>query len=236
MITHIFNSDLLTNEATKALNAHFKNASNNPFLFLMSGGSSLALLNLIDTSNFNEKSTVAVSDERYSTDPAVNNLAQIEKTLFYKAVTKNGASVIDSKPGAGELMNELGARFDESLKKWIKNNPTGIIIASAGIGPDAHTTGIMPYPEDNELFEKTFDDSSLWAVAYDAKNKNQYNLRITITLPFIRKINHVVIFASGNSKKNALTKLLSNDGTLNESPCRIWRELKDVQLFTDQEI
>ena len=236
MTTHIFNSESLAIKAALALNTHFKEASNKPFIFLMSGGSSLALLDLINTSYFNKNSTIVVSDERFSNDPAVNNLAQIEKTIFYKAVTKNGASVIDSKPKENESLEELGIRFDALLKEWVRNNPTGIIIASAGIGPDAHTTGIMPYPENSDFFDKTFDDSSLWAVAYDAKNKNQYNWRITITLPFIRKINHAVIFASGDSKKNALTKLLSKNGTLNEGPCRIWRELKDVQLFTDQKI
>jgi 6-phosphogluconolactonase/glucosamine-6-phosphate isomerase/deaminase len=166
----------------------------------------------------------------------INNLAQVESTLFYKKIKDTGCKIIDSKPKEDESLDELGQRFENQISEWMKNNPDGDIIASAGIGPDAHTTGIMPYPEDPEFFQKAFDNTEHLAVGYDAKGKNQYSLRVTVTFPLIRKISFVVIYACGDSKKEALSKLFAQEGRLNESPCRIWRELDNVELFTDQEI
>ncbi len=236
MITHVLQSNILAQGAGAALNALFKEYGDKPFLFLSSGGSSLAILDFIDPSLFTKNSMIAVLDERYSTDPSINNLAQIEKTSFYEKVKKNGCAIIDTKPKEKESADMLAKRFETEIIDWMHQNKNGSIIASVGIGPDAHTSGIMPYPENKEFFEKTFDDQNHLVVAYDAVGKNPHRERVTTTLTFLRKINYTVIFVSGESKKIALQKLVSRDGNLAESPCRIWRELKNVQLFTDQNI
>lgn len=233
MLIHTSETNTLIEKAAKALQSKIQEYSHKPLLFLISGGSSLKVLEYINTSVFTPKSTLVVSDERYSTDPKINNLAQIEQTDFYKKVISSGCSIIDSKPKQSETLTQFAQRFESELKKWVNENSDGVIIASAGIGPDAHTAGIMPYPENETIFNNMFNTNDVWTIGYDAGSKNQYPLRVTITLPFIRKIDYAVLYVQGGIKRPALEKLLAHTGNVHESPCRIWREIENTELFTD---
>lgn len=226
----------LIQSAADALNLLFKKYSPKPFLFLSSGGSSLKILDYVNPIYFNSESTLTILDERYSKDASVNNFAQLEETSFYKNVAQNKCQIINTKPLENETMHGLAERFESQLKKWLENYKDGVIIASIGIGSDSHTAGIMPYPENNKFFEDMFNNKDSLVVAYDATGKNLHRDRVTTTLPFLRKIKSAVVLASGDSKKNALINLLSDNGNLAESPCRILRELENVQIFTDQDI
>ena len=231
----VLSSTVVKKETAKALNRLFAAQQGKEFLFLSSGGSSLGLLEYINPLNFGPKSTIGVLDERYSGDSTVNNLAQMEMNNFYKQIHERGALTIDTKMHSRESMEYLARRFEDQLKDWVART-RGTIIASAGIGSDAHTSGIMPYPKDMKFFNDKFNDDACWVAAYDAKEKNPHRMRVTTTLPFLRKINSVIVFVSDESKKSAINKLLSENGTLNDSPCRIWREISDVEIYTDQKI
>jgi len=239
-------SQTIAAEAGQALNKLFEARRGREFLFLSSGGSSLALLEHVDPSYFGPQSAIGVLDERYSTDPAVNNLAQLEASPFFQKIKQSGITVIDTKPLESETKEDVAARFEEQLRAWVtKMGANGSIIASVGVGPDAHTSGIMPFPEDQAFFDATFDatfsatcDATFgaadrWVVAYDAQLKNPHRLRVTTTFPFLRKIDAAVIFITGENKRAALAKLLAVDGSLAESPCRIWREVSGATIYTD---
>lgn len=228
-------SDTVAKATTKALNSLFEAQQGKDVLFLTSGGSWLTILNDIDSTLFGPRSTIGVIDERYSTNPTINNFAQLEKTEFYKKTKERGAHCIDTKIYPGESTEDVAARFEKELREW-EEKTHGTIIVAAGIGPDAHTAGIMPYPERTVFFERTFNDEVHWAVAYDAHNKTPHRMRITTTLPFLRKVHSVIIFAVGENKKQALKKCVAENGTLSETPCRIWREIPDATLYTDQTI
>ncbi|MDD5165642.1 MAG: 6-phosphogluconolactonase [Candidatus Pacebacteria bacterium] len=236
MNIHRFSTDILAFKTAISLNKSFKACGGKPFLFLSSGGSSLSTLEHIDTDLFTIRSTLAVLDERHSHDPEVNNLAQIEKTLFYKKIRDNGCHIIDTRPLKMESAEDVALRFEKQLREWAVTHPNGIIIASAGIGADAHTSGIMPYPEDHTFFSQTFDETTNWVASYDATGKNPHSLRVTTTFTFLRKINYTVLFMSGTAKESALDKLLAPNGSLADSPCRIWREVENVELFTDIQV
>ena len=237
MKLHTFPTVQVTKEAAKALNSLFTAQKGKNFLFLSSGGSSLKLLEEIDVSHFGPSSTIAVLDERYSEDPETNNFAQLRKTEFYKATAARGAHFIDSRPLRGESIGSFAARFEQKLKDWTAEaGADGEIIASAGVGPDAHTSGIMPYPENHEFFDEKFDAADSWIAFYDAQGKNPHRMRITTTFPFLRKIGAVVVYITGEAKRPALEALVSENGTLYESPCRVWRELADpanAEIYTD---
>jgi 6-phosphogluconolactonase/glucosamine-6-phosphate isomerase/deaminase len=235
MVIHTVQSDQVIKEATEALNSLFLKQKGKNFLFMVSGGSALSLLEHIDTSYFGVHSTVCVLDERYSTDSRINNMAQLKKTNFYKSIKEKGSNFIDTEIHHGEIIEDVAKRFEESLRAWI-DKTHGNIIASVGVGPDAHTSGIMPFPENAKYFDDTFNNEKCWVVSYDAKEKNQYNLRITTTLPFLRKIDSAVIYITGENKKPALQKLVTESGSLAESPCRIWREVPGATVYTDIKI
>jgi 6-phosphogluconolactonase/glucosamine-6-phosphate isomerase/deaminase len=219
-----------------------------PVLFLVSGGSPMEIIKKLSPEGFDERITVGVSDERFSTDPLINNFAQLMETAWYTGIKSSGTTIIDSRPVAGETVEDSGKRFDAALKAWKGAHPDGKIVITQGIGLDGHTAGMMPasnathsvadgpYPDDTKLFYELFDNPEIWAVGYDAKEKNKYPLRITTTLPFLRMVDDAVILAVGPDKKTPLENVLAREGSLPATPGRIIHQMKHCLLFTDQRV
>ncbi|MEO6509074.1 MAG: 6-phosphogluconolactonase [Patescibacteria group bacterium] len=204
-------------------------------LLLLSGGSALELLDSIDPSVLTQDNTITVLDERFSQDPSINNFAQIMTTDFYRAAVNNGCSFLDTRPHE-ENMEQVARRFEHDLRNWKTAHPSGLMIATQGIGPDGHTSGIMPYPEDATQFAQLFKDENRWITAYNAGNKNQYPLRITTTIFFLKMIDHSILYATGENKKDVLKKAIDTDTKLHEFPSRVIQDMKDVLLYTDQDL
>jgi len=190
-------------------------AQEEPILFLASGGSSLKLLEGIRLENH---VTVSVLDERYSPDPAINNFAQLFKII-------QPEKFIDTRVRPQETLQQLAERFEQGLREWKRKNPNGKIIITQGMGSDGHTAGIMP--------GVSFDDKR-WVVGYDAKEKSKFPLRVTTTYSFLRdQVDYSIAYITGEEKRNAFKKLLAEKGRLIETPARIMREMKQVEIFTD---
>ncbi len=205
-----------------------------PVLLLMSGGSALQIAEHIEKNVLPKDFTLGVLDDRYSTDPAVNNFTQLSKTKLYIDALESNADFIDTRVVGGESLEEVGDRFGRALKSWRERNPNGKIIITQGIGPDGHTSGVMPYGEDKERFQKLFVDPDRFAVGYDAEGKNQYSLRITVTLRFlIDQVEESVLFMTGADKKNAFRNVFDSAKTLAETPGRVIHQMKKVNIFTD---
>lgn len=220
--------------AGECVSGILKRCFREPLLLLLSGGSSLSVIKWVSPDCLGEEVTITVSDERYSEDNKVNNFAQITATDFYKNVVDRGCSFIDTRVLPGESLGALGSRFDEELHAWRAAHPMGKVIMTQGIGPDGHTCGIMPFPKESQQFTELFDNSSRWAVSYNAKEKNEHPLRVTVTLPFLREVvDESALFAVGEEKRDALARILSEEGVIYETPGRIVREMKSVKIFTD---
>ncbi len=226
----------LAQKAGEVLTRILKESPEAPKLFLISAGSSFKVLDFVEI-DLAKNLTIAVLDERFSKDPDVNNFSQLSRTDFFKEVLENDIPFIDTKVGEKETITHLKVRFQEGLKKWKKENPKGEIVALVGIGEDGHTAGVMAFPENDKFFEDLFCDKDEWVVAYDAKGKHKYALRVTVSLDFLRnKVDKAIIFISGENKKEALEKVLRDEGNLHEIPGRVIQEMKDVVLFTNVEI
>ncbi|MDA1337664.1 MAG: 6-phosphogluconolactonase [bacterium] len=210
----------------KVLDAH----AHVPTLFLSSGGSSLELLERI--SIFPSNLTIGMTDERFSENPKVNNFAQLTETSFFQKAEERGAYFIDTRVQPGDDIEIFAKRFHGALAGWREEHSGGRIVITQGVGPDGHTVGIMPHPKEQGMFAELFAGEHL-AVGYDAGDKNEYPLRATITLPFLRMVDHSLVYMVGDEKKNALEKMLGKDGTLYETPARIIREMPEVHIFTD---
>jgi 6-phosphogluconolactonase/glucosamine-6-phosphate isomerase/deaminase len=233
-----FNHDIstLTQLSAEYINSLFKKYLNQKILFLTSGGSALPILDHINTDLLNHNVTVGVLDERYSTNPTINNFFQLQKTDFYYNCVSKKCEFIDTKVISGETQEKMAERFETKLKKWKKENSDGLIIATQGIGPDGHTSGIMPFPENPELFKSMFDTPEKWVVGYDAGSKNQYPLRVTTTIPFLKMIDYPVIFVTGENKRAVLQKALKNEVPVAEIPAVIIQEMKNMKVYTDLDI
>ncbi|HVS79713.1 MAG TPA: 6-phosphogluconolactonase [Candidatus Paceibacterota bacterium] len=201
-------------------------------LCMLSGGSAFELLQPFDISKGWERVTITVLDERYSEDEGINNFAQLAKTDFYAKAKSGGASFIDTRIAPSESENELEVRFDDAVKQWLHGNPGGSIVVTMGIGADGHTAGIFPH-EDDEKFRFLFEQDGRFVVGYHAHTA-EYHERLTVTNHFLREhVDHAVVFAVGEGKREAVDRVLSAHGLLSETPARIIREMKDAELFTD---
>jgi 6-phosphogluconolactonase/glucosamine-6-phosphate isomerase/deaminase len=228
-------SDDLKKKAGVALDALVRERNGKPLLILLSGGSSLELLDFIKDPSIESDVTFGMLDDRYSTDPTVNSYHIVSKSPFYLRALRKGAVFLDSSVQDAETLEKYAMRYENYIKKWIKQNPTGIIRATVGIGPDGHTSGVLPHPEDQKKFEELFLGTKL-IIGYDVGTKNPHRFRLTATFTLMKKFDKVLTYMKGENKKEALTKVFAEEGTLPETPGRIIRELKEVTLITDVQL
>jgi 6-phosphogluconolactonase/glucosamine-6-phosphate isomerase/deaminase len=223
----------LTQKAGAALNKLIAERDNKPLLLLLSGGSSLELLDLVDETSLSTNVTIGMLDDRYSLDPKVNSCHLVQKTSFYLKALRKGAVFLDSTTVESEILEKYAERYEGYIKKWIKKYPDGKIRATVGIGSDGHTSGVLPHPEDPQIFEKLFNSEKL-IVGYDVGQKNSYRYRMTSTFTLMRKFEKILTYIKGENKKEALQKVMAETGSLPETPGRIIRELPaKVEVFTD---
>jgi len=202
-------------------------------LFLSSGGSSLAILDFIADDILGDYLTIGVLDERYDREEKNNNFVQLSRTDFYGKALKSGCAFIDTGVRPGQTQKALADYFEGKLREWRKNNPDGVIIATIGIGPDGHTSGIMPFPEDEKRFDALFNGER-WVVAYDATGKTPYPERVTTTNTFLKLINRAFVFATGREKAEAFRRM-QEDRPVSEVPAAILKELRG-DMYIDREL
>lgn len=206
---------------------------NTSVLLCLSGGSALELIKDFPMEILGSHVTITVLDERYSTDPKINNMAQIPATGFLDKATAAGCGIIDTRVKEGESIEEVVAGYHLALTRWMENNPDGKIVATAGMGPDGHTSGIIP---GSNNFDILFgDDQKKLVVGYVAANQPEaQKMRITTTFAFLEKVAFAVMLVLGESKAEAMTRLLAVEGILSETPARIWRSSQiETVLVTD---
>ncbi len=204
-----------------------------PVLVLLSGGSALNILDALRPDVFTSRVTVGVLDERVSNAPAENNFLQLADHPLIKQAIINGAGTIDTVALAGETPKQLAMRFEGALRDWKSQHAGGSIIATVGMGPDGHTFGMMPYPEDPDTFSKQFIETDRWVAGDDAGDKNQYPLRATTTVVFSREIDMSIWYVCGESKTDMLKRALDPRTRTYAVPARIIQDMNDVTLFTD---
>ena len=208
-----------------------------PVLLLLSGGSALKIPEYIGGEFLPLNLTISVLDDRFSADSRVNNFAQLMNTKLYKEALTRGVKFIDTRPQESENVETLAERIDKSIKDWRTQNPNGAIIITQGVGPDGHTTGVMPFPEDEKVFRQMFLEGDKWVVGYNAEGKNEYPLRITATLKFLKEeVSESVVLMTGQEKKEAFERVFAESGELYITPARIIRDMKRVTVFTDIKI
>lgn len=238
-------------EAGEHLNAILAENKKLPVLLMLSGGSALSMVNYVGESVFGANLSISMLDERFTplevgrpkgvrcpdatsgqTSNGVNNFLQLQKTDFYKDAFEAEASFFGTLPRAGESMEDLRQRWDKNLKTWRKENPKGLIVATLGLGQDGHTAGILPFPEDHEKFNSLFNGQA-WTVAYNAAGKNIHPQRVTATLTFLKMLDAGFAFVAGKEKQEKFDQLTSGKIKAAELPAAVWREMKNVKIFTD---
>ena len=220
-------------KAAQALTTTLQKYSNSPVLLLLSGGSWFAVLDLVDTTLLAERDDVTISmlDERFSTNPLINNFSQLIKTDFYVRTSLTDTKVISTLVTKEVTLEAVQQKWYKTLHNWRENNPTGVVIATIGIGGDGHLAGIFP----NELAVAEADKKEAWTVAYEVGARvNQYTKRMTVTPYFLtQEITEAIVYAVGAEKHALLTQIQSPLVGETNIPAFLLRKLPSVQFFTD---
>ncbi len=217
-------------EAGKKLESILADNSNRPVLLMLSGGSAFEILGNIDADVLGSNLTLSVLDERFSEEPEVNNFSQLTQTPFFKSCVDKGAKFISTEVVKGESMEQLRERWNQSLQDWKNNNPSGLFIATMGIGNDGHTAGIF-----GGNYGVDFDGKG-WTVAYSVpKEINEFTDRITVTNTFLKnEIDEAIAYAVGETKLKVVSSLLNEPkSTEGKIPAEVIKEMKKVSLLTD---
>ena len=219
--------DRLAFETAKKISAILEKEQGKDILLLLAGGSAFSVYDAILPQWLSDHVTIAMTDDRFSRELDINNTHILQATDFYNEAINADAYFISTEVWNEEKPEELATRFEYGLRQWRQEFPEGIVIVVFGMGEDGHTCGMIPGSA--ELFENT----DKWVVGYSTPN-NEYNERVTITMPFIRKfVDYGVAYISGENKREAFNKLIAKKGNLSETPARIMLELKNVEIFTD---
>ena len=203
-----------------------------PVLLLLSGGSSLAILDYVSANSLGENITVTMLDERFSQEAEVNNFAQLQKTDFYTRALGAEVNFLGSLPRPGENIEDMRARLEIGIKNWQQNQPKGKIFAVFGMGTDGHTAGIFPYPENFDFFSKNFENQHFVA-GYSASSKHKHPERITATFSLFKNIDEAIVFICGQDKKPALDRFLKGAEQPHQLPALGIYETKNFRIFTD---
>lgn len=246
-------ADTTAKEVGKYLNDLLTQYVEKPVLFLVAGGSSVAVLEHINPEYLSPDLTVTTTDDRFSTELDINNFSILQSTTFYNSLVEADAFCISTEPFEDETIEQYRARFEKNLREWKQDFPKGIIIALYGMGADGHTGGMIPSLYNKAEFDAEFNDSdrlvgTFDALAYDTAHEGsdrakgyEFPQRISTTIPFMRDwIDHAAFYITGENKKTALDGVLqisndtlSTDIDFSTSPISIARFMKDSTIFTD---
>lgn len=191
---------------------------NKKVLWLLSGGSNISIsvdaLNILKVKfkNLKENLAVTLTDERFG--PVRHKDSNWQQLLL----AGFDMSSVYSVP----ILSNL--ELDETVIKFGKNYrdltaDTDVIIGQFGIGEDGHTAGVLPNTVGVSAKAST--------CGYDG-GKFQ---RITLSLKAIKDIDIAYTFAFGESKKEVVKSLQTEDLSLTEMPAQILKQIPESYLY-----
>lgn len=191
-------------------------ALNKKVLLLVPGGSAIVVLPRVaeklkgvDCANL----SVTLTDERYGeVGHKDSNWQQIMEEGF-DLLNANLYHVLQGKDEATTALD-----FRKFIEDKIKTSD--YIIGLFGIGRDGHTSGILP--------ESRAIDSKELVCGYQSE---EY-YRITTTPLFLSKLDEVIVYATGASKKETLEKLRS-EYSIGEQPAQALKQADKFIIFND---
>lgn len=226
-------AQLISNKLLAALQ------KNKSVLLLLSGGSSIAMYakffdfldNSLDCSNL----TISLVDERLvKSNDISSNEGQLLASKVIEEFELRGAEFVSwqarDMQNGGKVAQEISKKYEKLLVE------ASFKIALLGLGPDGHTAGWLPTLTRDKFFKLYGKDELV--TYYEVDNldaDNEHRKRLTSTIKTIRQMNELIFFASGENKREALERLLSDSGEVNQTPARaILDSAAKITILTDQ--
>ncbi len=218
-------------ETAKGVEEMLSNNQSKPILFLISGGSAFKVLDHLSPDVFGPHVTITLLDERCHQD--ASNYSELTAMDYYGKVIDKGVTDM-FKVNDLHFFNDcasISKSWENALREWRNENKNGVVLALMGIGSDGHIAGILPLVSDDM---QQFEDES-WVVSYEAPPEvNPYPKRITPTFTFFRsQVAEAVVYATGESKQEAIDNIFKPEGSVTKTPSRLLLELPTVTLYSD---
>ncbi len=167
---------------------------------------------------------VLLGDERWvDHEDTQSNCRMIRKTLMSgepgsKAIFYPITTIALQSP------DESAKEFALKLNEICNGEPPEFDLMVLGLGDDGHTASLFP-KTDSLLVEDS------WVTVGRGKGLE----RITMTFPVLSAARKVIFIVSGNSKKEALRRLLDPNEPIERTPAKLVRPRSDVVILADQE-
>ena len=188
-------------------------------LWFFSGGSNIPLTAQVMNglaAELTAKLVIMPIDERYG-DPghADSNVQQLLDAGFD---VKQGKliPVLDGNPA-----EEAAKHFAENLEQCLSESD--IAIGQLGMGMDGHVSGILPHT--------SAVTANGMAHYYHGTDGHE---RITTTLPMLRRLDTIWLFAYGDNKRQQLLDLRDKALPLDDQPAQVLKEMSDATVYNDQ--
>lgn len=136
---------------------------------------------------FSDERVVPVSDSR-------NNYAMARDALLSRVPVP--ARQVHPMPTEGASPSDLAARYEGTLRSH-----GALDLAVMGMGADGHTASL--FPEDSALSEP-----ERWVLAVRAPEGTEVRDRLTLTLPALSRVRHVVFLVTGAEKRSTVARVL----------------------------
>lgn len=191
-----------------------------PVVWLLSGGSAMApevaAADILKRQNLDlGRLTVTLIDERYG-DPGHrdSNWKQLEQTGFNLPGANMVPVLVTGQPAAA-----VAEKWWHQLEGLLA---AGTSIGVLGIGPDYHIAGIKP----DSPATRTSDA----VCSYDWTDYR----RITLTATGLERIGHLLVYATGPTKRPVLERIETSTAMSTTEPSQILKTLEDVTILTDK--
>ncbi len=208
--------DAVTNTMAKTLQ------NGQQVLWLVSGGSCIASqVAIMDSlrgiaSDTLKRLTIVPIDERFGVKGHDDSNTEHMRKAGFDPGEATWYDILENN-------NPLPATLAAFVKKVEDAGATSqSIVATLGIGPDGHTAGILPG-------SPAVTDTTSTAVGFSWSDYE----RITMGVSALLNIDSAFVFAYGESKKQALERLLVNEEPFEELPAKLLYDLPDVTVYND---
>ncbi len=217
---HLHTSTQIGKDAGERIGELLAEYKSIPVLLLLSGGSAMSVLEYIAVENIDERVSIGLVDERLNVGEIDSNARRLVQTKWFKNIKKHNVNLISIE--------------EEVYKRWRRQHPEGKIITLLGMGTDGHIAGILPMPENEDLFRRLFIETDNWVTGYIHENtNNQFKERITITLRFLlESVDHIVLYTTGEGKCARLSSLSKTSESYIEPICALSNK-DNVDVYTD---
>jgi len=215
-----------------------KTAEKKAITVFLSGGSAIAmnkvLLEKLQKVKFS-RLTLTLIDERfgkYGHDQS--NEQQLRSTGVLDLATKIGGKFIGMLSSQNLPFAQTLAQINQNYAELFKEE--SYKLALLGLGEDGHTAGWLP--TNNEAkFVKLYESKNpvVFYEVNESDSNNPHKQRLTISTSTVPKMDQIIIYTKGSSKKAALEHFIKRDTPINQTPAlALYQNPNPIIVLTDQ--